>query len=191
MTGVVAKFDIKWALACAVTCLLVTGIAWMELQRVEDGELFLCAFPGEAPPSAFEKKDAHQSAVENKRLAVAALVAIGLIASVAGPTSIANMRECKMVTRTVLSCFVLAVVADLLTTILFFHQTGIDNELHPAIRLLGYAYGRTIGPVLGKAIQALGVLFLAAQLKAYGRLLVIVVTVVYFAAAAYNLSHSL
>lgn len=190
MKDVVAKFDLKWALACTVATLFITSVAWMELQRVEGGDLFLFAFPGEAQPSAFETTDAHKSAVENQRPAVAALVAIGLIVAVAGPASIGNMSKYKILTLPLLFCFAVSVVADLLTTILFFHQTGIDNELHPAIRLLGYAYGRTTGPVLGKAIQALGVVFVALQLKGYGRLLIGFVTIVYLTAAAYNLWQS-
>lgn len=55
---------------------------------------------------------------------------------------------------------------------------------------MGYAYGRTAGPLIGKAIQAAGVLLLAPHLRHRGRWLLILVTVVCIAAAAYNLSQS-
>lgn len=191
MSSGVPEFNARWVIVCSLATLLITYIAWTELQRVEDGRLFLFALPGETNPSRFEKTDARESASNNKQLAAAALIAIGLLVTVAGPKSISNLSKLRTTTRTLLLLFAVAVVADLLSTILFFHQTGIDNELHPAIRLMGYRYGRTMGPIFGKVIQATGVLFVAAQLDTRGRWLIILVTVVYFAAAVYNLSHSL
>ncbi len=178
-------------LACCVGTFLVAGIAAIELRRVEEGRLFLFPLPWEALPSDVEIVDAHDSAVENTLPAIAAVALIGLVMVVAGPASFSNLREYRIANRKILFCFGAAVAADLLTTILFFHQSGIENELHPAIRLFGYAYGRTTGALLAKAIQAGGVLFLAAFLKRHGRSLLILVTILYSVAAVYNLLQSL
>ena len=64
--------------------------------------------------------------------------------------------------------FAIAVLADLITTVRFFHSKGIVFELHPGIRLFGYAYGRSVGPVLGKSVQALGLLAVACLLSPRG-----------------------
>ena len=88
-----------------------------------------------------------------------------------------------------LSFFGLAVAADLVTTIYFFHVKGIIYELHPGVRLFGYAYGRTVGPILGKAVQALGVLAIASLLGSRGGWLTLAVGAIYLVAAIYNVSH--
>mgnify|MGYP006240355203 CR=1 FL=1 len=49
--------------------------------------------------------------------------------------------------------FFVCALADLLSTLLFFSSGNIDHEFHPGIKLFAYAYGRTVGIVLGKAFQ--------------------------------------
>jgi len=176
---------------CFVVTILVAGFAVFELRRVENGQLFLLAFPNESEPSEVEIADAHDSATENTLPAMGVIVSIGLVFAVSGRSSIPSVRQFSLAHPVILVCFVTSVIGDLLSTMLFFHQTGIENELHPAIRLFGYAYGRTAGPLLGKLIQAMGVLFVAALLGHHGRWLLLLVSVLYAAATGYNLSQSL
>ena len=84
--------------------------------------------------------------------------------------------------------FLLSVGADMVTTLWFFHDGGIDLELHPGIRLFGYAYGRSAGPILGKAVQAIGVAGVACVSGRIGSLLLGTVTCLYVFAAVYNIS---
>jgi hypothetical protein len=84
--------------------------------------------------------------------------------------------------------FQLSVLADLVTTLWFFHDDGIDLALHPGTRLFGYAYGRTIGPLLGKTVQAVGVLGVAHIIGRGGVVLLSTVTCFYVLAAVYNIS---
>ena len=53
----------------------------------------------------------------------------------------------------------LAAVADLVTTVLFMLEEGIEEELHPAFRLAARVLGPIIGPTVGKACQLLAILF--------------------------------
>ena len=78
--------------------------------------------------------------------------------------------------------------ADLATTLWFFHTRGIQHELHPGIRLFGYAFGRTVGPVLGKALQLLGILAVASVLPRLAFSVLVLATATYAAAVAYNIA---
>ena len=184
-------FHTRWFVVCCVGTVIVAVVAVVELGRVKDGRLFLLALLQEALPSEIEISDAHDSAVQNTLPAVGVIALIGLVLAVSGRPSLSGLRRRSLDHGAVLLCFVASVVADMLSTVLFFHQSGIENELHPAIRLFGYAYGRTAGPLLGKTIQAIGVWILAAMMGRHGRWLIILVTVLYTAAALYNLSQSM
>src|SRR5262245_31527822 len=92
-------------------------------------------------------------------------------------------------TASVCLCFAASVIADLATTMWFFHTHGIEFELHPGIRLMGYAYGRTIGPFAGKTIQAIGILLVSVLMPEQWRgKLLLLAAIGYFAAAVYNLA---
>ena len=83
--------------------------------------------------------------------------------------------------------FAAAAIADLATTLAFFHAQGIDLEFHPAIRLFGDAYGRTVGPIAGKMVQAIAIIVLSRFLGRFGPWLLVLATAIYGIAAAYNL----
>ena len=179
-------FRAAWVIGCVFCTIVTASIAIFELQRVEHGRLFAVALPGEEPPTAIEVEDARESAAENRYRAVFAILAIGI-----GVTAVGNKSHeaalCRLqFSRAVLLFFAFAVVADLLTTIHFFHAKGIVFELHPGIRLFGYAYGRTVGPILGKSVQAFGVIAVASLLGHRGYWLLIAVGTVYTIAAIYN-----
>jgi hypothetical protein len=177
--------------AGAVLTLAAATLAWAELRRVESGALFALRLPGEADPSPEERDDARTSANENRSAAVLVVVAIG-----AAATFIATIGRHRWAagrfqpgwSRAILIFFVIAVPADLVTTVRFFHSKGIVFELHPGIRLFGYAYGRSVGPILGKTVQALGILAVAGLLSPRGANgLLIIVSVAGGLAAIHNL----
>ena len=172
-----------WLLA-AVTLM---AIAAFELHRVRSGELFLFPTTFDSQPSAHELYDAEVSA---SRWSVPALISIGLCCGLGYFLSArpdAERKRLALRERTALSVVLLiATACDLFTTLWFFHELGIDVELHPGVRLLGYAYGRTAGPVIAKTVQAAGVLWLAEKLPRGGNLLLVATSLVYVLAAAHN-----
>ena len=164
----------RWRIACMVVSCTVSAIALSEVNRVERGQLFLLSLPGENAASEVEIVDAHQSAASYKYPAVGAVLAIGIIVAWSGP--MAFLSRCRHRSVPILAIFGVAVVADMLTTVIFFHTRGVFYELHPGVRLFGYAYGRTTGAVLAKLVQFVGVLTIAFLSGRYGQWIIIVAT---------------
>jgi hypothetical protein len=171
-----------WWPAVVMAC---SWLAYCELQRIEDGALFAFSLPHELPPTEVEIVDAKQSATAYQYIATAAVALLGW----AAPSILrwASPGTVRAVPKSILIVFAIAVLSDLATTIRFFHTHGIEYELHPGIRLFGYAYGRTMGALIGKSIQAAGVLIMARVFGGYGALLVVLVSLTYILAAIYNL----
>lgn len=170
-----------------VTAILLLA-AWAELHRVADGHLFALALPWDAPPSAIEMTDARITADDYLIPAVVFLSLAGLVIAFAGSARLKAACRMTRLRQLLIAVFLLSVLADLMTTLWFFHDGGIDLELHPGIRLFGYAYGRTIGPVAGKLIQATGILFLSRLHHRGGLVLLTVVSCFYLLAALHNAS---
>lgn len=82
--------------------------------------------------------------------------------------------------------FGLACLLDLASTWSCFQQYSLADELHPAIKLVTYAYGITVGLALAKGLQAGLVLAVAALLPRAARTLLFVTTAGYSAAALWN-----
>lgn len=183
--------SLKWILLGCVATLTLAAVADFELQRLSNGHLFLLKMPWELAPSEVETEDARQSATENRIPAFLAIIVIGFIVVATGSGVSSRLTKERLLSRFVLSLFAVAVIADLLSTIWFFHSLGVEFEFHPAIRLFGYAYGRTFGPIAGKLIQAAGIIYVSALLKERGRYLLYVVSAAYLAAAVYNISQTI
>lgn len=181
----------QWWITAAILNGACVLLAHFELERIAAGKLLLLAFPWEAKPSTVEGIDAKLSVSENYAPALIALLIIGMTVMLTWPIAKKSWQEPRLWTRSVITIFAFAVLADMFSTIWFFHVQGIDFEFHPAIRLFGYAYGRTVGPIAGKLIQAAGILYVAILLKGQGRFLIYVVTAVYLFASIYNVSQTL
>lgn len=164
------------------TTLILGGVAGAELNRVAGGDLFLFKTSFDDDASISELQDARASAERWQIPAVFAVFCCGGL-SYFLMRGVAYQRP----NRWLVALFLLSTALDMFTTLRFFHDIGIDVEVHPGVRLLGYAYGRTAGPVLAKTFQALGILFLAARLSNLSRPLLLGTSVVYTLAAAYNL----
>jgi len=152
--------------------------------RVENGQLFLLALPGERAASEVEIFDARQTAVSCRYPAVGAVLALGIIIAWFGPMA----PSCRHYPYSgpMFAVFGIAVVADMVTTTMFFHAHSVSDELHPGVRLFGYAYGRTVGAALAKLVQLVGVLTIAFFLGQRGQWIIVAATFLYFAAAVYN-----
>ncbi len=170
--------------------LLITGLlataAWFELQRVRDGGLFLVSASWDTAATEIEKQDALRSAADMQWPAVVFLVIAGSAITLTGPARFQNRLQLSRTDRFLVAVFIISVLADLSSTLWFFHDGGIDLELHPGIRLFGYAYGRTFGPVAGKLVQAIGILAVACWLGRPGRVLMVIVSAFYLAASIHN-----
>jgi len=174
----------RW-LGCAAAISVLMLVSYYEMHRVEDGNLFLFAMPGEAPPTLSEIEDAHQSA---RLFLVPSLLCAVVIGSTLafGAAQLQSRFHMRRIPSWLIIAFILACVADFITTLHFFRTAGVEHELHPGIRLFGYAYGRTAGPALGKLVQIVGLLALAAVIGRWGSYLIALATVLFTAAAIYN-----
>ncbi|MEP3479264.1 MAG: hypothetical protein ABJZ55_08460 [Fuerstiella sp.] len=167
-------------------------LAHFELERVAQGDLLLFALPWEAKPATVEIVDAKLSVRENHTSAIIVLLIMGIAVMLTGPMAKKSLHEQRPLIHSVMAkIFVLAAVADMLSTIWFFHVQGIDFEFHPAIRLFGYAYGRTFGPVAGKLIQAGGIIYVAVLLNGRASFLLYSASAVYLVASIYNIAQTL
>lgn len=186
MNEAISQSSVKRYATWVVAFLALAGYAYWQLNRVHQGHLFALALPWDRPPTLAEILDAKLSAQTYLLPAVIVVLTIGCVAAIMQPRlQLSTTKPSRMETGAI-ALFLVAAMADLLTTLRFFHQVGVNYELHPGIRLFGYAYGLTIGPIAGKAVQAAGVLIFAMFAGRGGIPLMAVVTLVYGAAAIHN-----
>lgn len=83
--------------------------------------------------------------------------------------------------------FCAASMTDLATTLAFFHRKTIELEVHPGIRLVSYAYGRTMGPILAKSFQAVSLWWLTRSIPRWmGMTLLVAASLLAVAATVHN-----
>lgn len=169
---------IPWCLVTLLLCVL----AVRELDRVAEGRLFLFGFGFESGPSVPELHDARDSAIQWRLPSIAGVV----FASVLIASLTRTKADRRMLSRPLVFLLLVSAALDLASTVWFFHMDGIDFELHPAVRLFGYAYGRTAGPLMAKSVQAGGVLFIASKLPRFSKPLLIGTSCVYALAGLCN-----
>jgi len=174
-----------WLLGCATAISMLMLVIYCEMHRIQNGNLFLFALSGEAPATLGEIEDAEESA---RIFLVPALLCACVIGSALtfGVPHLQSRIKVRPIPSWLIAALILACMADFITTIRFFRTAGVDFELHPGIRLFGYAYGRTAGPAIGKVVQVVGLLALAAVLGRWGSYLIVLATVLFTAAAIYN-----
>ena len=85
-----------------------------------------------------------------------------------------------------IAAVVLAAGLDFASTSQFMTDGGIDDELHPVIRLVSHLFGPVTGPLIGKLGQLAAVLFLALVFRRAARVIFIPVTLIYLYAAWFN-----
>ncbi len=80
----------------------------------------------------------------------------------------------------------LAALADMASTIWFMRAEGIDQELHPGIRLAAGYMGPIVGPIAGKLVQFAAILLVTLYARRIAVYVFIAVTIMYGWAAWYN-----
>jgi hypothetical protein len=88
--------------------------------------------------------------------------------------------------RTSILLVLLAATADMVTTVRFMLASGVEQELHPAIRMAAVALGPILGPVLGKLGQLLAIFIVTVYCRSFARYIFVTVTLIYLWAAWYN-----
>ena len=83
--------------------------------------------------------------------------------------------------------FFIAVLCDAASTIYIMVHLGPSVESHIVIRLISYVFGPVLGPLIGALGKAIGAFIIIHVLEEYASFLIVVITVISFWAAWYNL----
>jgi hypothetical protein len=185
------RHRLSWLALCAIVLLA----AWKSLDLVQQGRLFLIRLPFDREPSSLEFQHA---AITARQWMLPARLFL-LITSIAivltvqkGPIDalrdvLRRLGELLRMRATLCTLFGLACLADLLSTLWYFHRYSLEEELHPGIKLVTFAWGLTVGCLAAKGIQASLVLLVCALFPKIARPVLIFTTVAYSAAAIWNL----
>jgi len=183
--GNTAAAGLRLVVSTAVVTLLALLTTFWLFRRMQRGELFLFRLPFDAPATVLERADAiHRAAV----WLVPAMLTVCVLPGLAVWLWQRRPRETvPLCPRWVVMLLVMATLADVLTTWNFFQAGMMQEEVHPGVRLLGYALGRTAGPVFGKGIQLAGICFVGRVVPKFRTLLFLGSSILMFAAAAHNM----
>ncbi|MHC5083612.1 MAG: hypothetical protein ACYTET_06700 [Planctomycetota bacterium] len=89
--------------------------------------------------------------------------------------------------RWILIIFLLALLADGLSTIHFMLQSGPEEELHPAVNIASRIAGPVAGPLIGVAGKAVAGLIVAIYWRRIGWIILLLVSIISVWAAWFNL----
>lgn len=190
MNRTVAKLAIVSLLA-----VFLTGLAYALVDRLANGEIFLAAPLESTPPTALEQLDSRTRAQQSRGTIV--------IVGIAGFVLTLSATFSKRIRDNARSLFsrryfwlhgivIAASVFDAGTTVHLVNIHGLQVEVHPGIALFGYAFGRTLGVVLGKLLQLLLIECIAVMLRGLrATILLIVYAAFCFAAALWNMGQFL
>jgi len=68
----------------------------------------------------------------------------------------------------------------------FMHREGADLELHPLYRLAAYAFGYTVGPLLGFLSKLMGGMVVCVYFRRWAAVIFTIVSLISFWACWYN-----
>ena len=176
----------------AATTLLA---CWLIL-RVRAGQLFLLSLGFEQDASNSELTDAQNTAEFYLPWAIVFLALLTLVVAFAVSRSSGTMfsdvserlRKLFREHSILVTLLIFATLLDLVTTIIIAHRAGMEGEFHPGIRLVAYAFGRTIGVVGGKLFQCLAILVLSAYVSRFGPWLLLLASLAYLLGATINIA---
>jgi hypothetical protein len=185
------RHQLAWLLIAAG----IVAIAWFPLNRVENAKLFLFALPFDRNPFSVEFSDAAAAARTWK---IPALVFLAVVTAAialterSGPVDAVRqhwhrVRGLLQLHPRLSLLLALASAADFVSTLLHFQNHRIDDELHPGIKLVTYAFGLSLGCLIGKAIQAVLALLIGASFPKVARPTLVILIVAYTSAAVWNL----
>jgi len=167
-----------------LTLMLMGTMQWL-FSRVAAGHLFLWPCPGDAVASMSERQDAIATVQTWRLAAFLATTLFGILFYCGTLTPRPSSR--RRIPWGALFFLLIATLLDGLSTLHFFHAQSIDLELHPGIRLSGYAFGRTTGPILGKGGQLAGLILIGQAIPAWKTQLYVTAAVLMLLAAAHNM----
>jgi hypothetical protein len=181
-------------MAWLLIAVALLSAAWLSLWAVQSGFLFAYPLPVDPQPFDHEYSDAIRAAREwtVPALAFLSVASIAVLVGVRqGPIDAAHyvrMRQRQLFDSHSALChfFILACIADFASTARYFHEIGISDEFHPAIKLIAYAWGRSIGCLIAKSIQGILVLLVCAVFPKIARTTLLVTIAAYTAAAVCN-----
>lgn len=182
-------------LAWLALCAIVLLAAWKSLDFVQQGRIFLIRLPFDREPSSLEVRHAVATARQWSlpALLFLSITSFAIVLTVQkGPIDalhevVRRLGEFLRMRAALCTPFALACLADLVSTLWYFHRYSLDDELHPGIKLVTFAWGLTVGCLAAKGIQASLVLLVCALIPRIARPVLIATTIAYSAAAAWNL----
>lgn len=181
-------------MAWLIVAMIITSVACLALNRVHAQQLFLIRLPFDRDPLAAELHDAAHTA---QRWKAPALIFLAVTAAAIGARSPSGparaMHTLRSNLRTLLCAhprlcglFLAACIADFFSTTYYFHVLRVDDEFHPGIKLFTYAFGLSVGCLLGKLVHALLGLIMSALFSKITRPMLIVLLLAYSAATVWN-----
>lgn len=181
------RMEVVFVYWLAVTTILVC-LAYVELTRIRERNVFLFSLPWDAPPTWVELHDAAESANRYFAPAIAVVIAVTTLTFVAIQAGVSP--SIKRLPKNFLFLFIVSAVADAVTTLYFCHISGLQREIHPGIRLFGYAYGRSTGIFFGKIVQVIGILAFSTCLGRANAIFLAIAAGLCSFAAIWNLTQS-
>jgi hypothetical protein len=136
--------------------------------------------------SALESQDVHELVRSYHGPALGVVVVLVLVATFAWAFHGNHLEYPPWKWSLVL---IVCACADAITTSCVFLQHGIQDEVHPAVRLCAYCYGRIGGVALAKGVQTVGLLAICMMIPPrLAKLLSATGAALYLAAAYSNLA---
>jgi hypothetical protein len=186
-----ARTHLSW-LTIAIPIIVA---AWLSLDKIQNGNVYLIRLPFDRQPSDREIQEAAEAARLWKlpALMFLSLSSIALSSTVkAGPLEaigILRQRLAELLRGRAVLCtlFAGACLADFLSTWWYFHEYGMEDELHPGIKLVTYAWGPSAGCLAAKSIQAGLMLLVCVLFPRIAGIALAITTVAYSCAAIWNL----
>jgi len=179
-----ASFQVRLLRSVLFVFIILTTI-WL-LKRVESGELFLFQFSWDRAATPAEIQSSQLAARWYHTAALITVFAIRLLLPFFWSRITPEAGRQFWQNSGLFEILTLATVADLASTLWFFHVRGIDLELHPGLQLLSAALGLTVGPIAGKGIQWGGLVLIGMAFPRWWPALAVTASAFFFSAAAYN-----
>jgi hypothetical protein len=169
-------------------------VAWKSLRNVSQHGLFSYPLPVDPPEFPREWPDSATAATiwTMPAMVFLAVVSLTILTTVRmGPFETVRwlqqrLRELFQSHPLTLQFFAVACIADFASTVHYFHEYGITDEVHPGIKLVTYAWGRSLGCLAAKSIQAAIGLLICALLPRFARAILLVAASGYAMAAIWN-----
>ncbi|MHC4772888.1 MAG: hypothetical protein ACYS8S_04790 [Planctomycetota bacterium] len=99
---------------------------------------------------------------------------------------IQNSKGFRTAHKWVLALYLIALLADGISTIRFMMNEGVDTEMHPAVNIAARIAGPVLGPLIGILGKTIAGVIVAIYWRSIAWIILLVVSVVSFWAAWYN-----